>query len=143
MRMTILSGMGLAAGLAACASEPQGPPEYLGAQVKQVSDDVFAVGITGRNIDEYAFARCVAAGYAATRKIDSIGELPGTPLHTRYTKVDGKRMTQSYGVRQFTTAEKSDPEPERTIDVKETLAKCEADGIPTGLEKKGDGGTTG
>jgi len=133
--MRIIGGSAVlaAAGLAACASDTLGPPEYLQAKVKQLTDDVFVVGIEGRNVDEYAFARCVAADYAKYQEREAVGELAGAPLHTRYLNVEGKRVLHSYGVRQFTVALDGEPEPERVLPVRETLAECRRNGIPTGL----------
>jgi len=123
----------LGGALGGCASATsQASPEYLNAQVKQMSDDVFAVGIEARNADEYGYARCVAANYAKYQQVSEIGQIPGAPLHTRFLKNDqGQQVTYSYGVLQFTVATKGKDAPAEVLPVSETLARCAQQGIPT------------
>jgi hypothetical protein len=140
MRMTLGMAILPAAILGGCAAEPlAGPPEYIGAQVKQVSDTVFAVGIEVKNADEYAFVRCVAANHAKYQEAASFGELAGPPLHTRFLRVDGQRVTHSHGVRQFTIATAREEAPPKILSVRATLAKCKQNGIPTGTTGEGAG----
>lgn len=144
MRMTLGIALLAATTLGGCAGGPPGrAPEYLDAQVKQVSDTVFAVGIEGKNVDEYAFARCVAANHAKYQEAEFFGEIEGEPLHTRFLKIDGQRVTHSYGVRQFTIATTGDAAPSKILSVRGTLAACEQSGIPTGVAGKVTGEGTG
>lgn len=126
------------AALGGCANEvASGAPEYLASEVKQVSDTVFAVGILTKNADEYAFVRCVAANHAKYQEAASFGEIEGEALHTRFRSVDGKRVTESYGFRQFTIETTGEDAPANIYSVPAMLAECEKNGIPTA----GTGGT--
>jgi len=128
------------AALGGCANDVSpGAPEYLASEVKQVSDTVFAVGILAKNADEYAFVRCVAANHAKYQEADSFGEIDGEALHTRFKSVDGKRVTESYGFRQFTLETTGENAPANIYSVPEMLAECKKNGIPTSAT----GGTLG
>jgi hypothetical protein len=130
------------AALGGCANDvSSGAPEYLASEVKQVSDSVFAVGILAKNADEYAFVRCVAANHAKYQEADSFGELEGEALHTRFRSVDGKRVTESYGFRQFTIETTGENAPAKIYSVPDMLAECELNGIPTSATAGSTGGT--
>lgn len=130
------AGLGMAgtvaAALAGCSSGPPlAAPEYLDAQVKQMSESEFAVGVEARNVDEYAYARCVAANYAKYQQAPEFAQLEGPTLKTRFFINDeGQRVTYSYGVLRFTVATDAEDAPKQRLPVKETLARCAERDIP-------------
>jgi hypothetical protein len=133
MRVTIGMAILTATALGGCTPDLSvGPTEYLDAQVRQMSADVFAVGIEARNADEYAYARCVAANYVKYQQVAEFGQVAGPPLNTRFFTTDqGLRVVYSYGVLQFTTATTGEDAPSEVLSVSETLAGCQQRGIPT------------
>ena len=133
MRMTIGMAILTATTLGGCAPDlPLAPSEYLDAQVKQLSADVFAVGIEARNADEYAYVRCVAANYAKYQQAAEFGQIEGPPLNSRFFKTDeGLRVVYSYGALKFTTTTMGDDAPSQVFSVRETLTGCRQRGIPT------------
>lgn len=127
----LLSGLALAAGLAACEeaepvarAAPPGP-EYLGIETRLLDGDLVNFHVALRRVqaekDVESYAECAAAQYALIRGY-------GFARHVRTNVYEEGGIWRADAVYTISPAL---PEGLRTIDAEVTVASCQDRGIPT------------